>query len=100
MIYRHENGFNEFARHLTKEFCIENLLFIVELQQWQTSLGLEMGKIESSDLNISLLDNAPKSQIVASGDCYIQLHLVNIYMNPRQKCDFIIRTCLYCVYNN
>eukprot|EP01083_Nonionella_stella_P034927 95490_1 len=34
-----KHGFNSFARHLTKEFCLENLLFFVETQQWLHALG-------------------------------------------------------------
>ena len=71
-ILEDKNGFTQFARHLTKEFCIENLLFIVELQQWQTALELELGRIESNDLGVSLPTNAPRSQIVAADDCYLQ----------------------------
>ena len=71
-ILEDDNGFNEFARHLTKEFCIENLLFILELQQCLISLNLESDKIESSDLNVLLPENAPKSQIVSTKDIYLQ----------------------------
>merc|ERR1711920_572430 len=31
--------FNLFARHLTREWCLENLLFFVETQQWLKSLS-------------------------------------------------------------
>eukprot|EP01083_Nonionella_stella_P090791 253704_1 len=64
-----KHGFNEFARQLTREFCVENLLFFVETHQWQLSLA---GKEQYSCfdtptlMNVQLAENAPKSKIIQS----------------------------------
>eukprot|EP01084_Bolivina_argentea_P319880 554879_1 len=71
-----KHGFNEFARHLTKEFCLENLLFIVETQQWLQSLAknenylyivndsINNKKKGSLTLKLEFPDSAPKSRIL------------------------------------
>eukprot|EP01083_Nonionella_stella_P072977 197022_1 len=74
---QHENGFNLFARHLTKEFSMENMLFFLETQQWikfilrlhQQNPYLVVIKDRSKfhDLcSIKFPDNVPKSSIVQS----------------------------------
>eukprot|EP01084_Bolivina_argentea_P072382 131423_1 len=66
-IVRDDNGFNLFARHLTKEFCLENLLFFVETQQWLNSLKKSHSVVDNQSelLTIKFTDTAPKSRIIA-----------------------------------
>eukprot|EP01084_Bolivina_argentea_P004120 7803_1 len=62
-ILQNEIGFNEFARHLTRELCIENLLFLVETSQWLDVLSEQYGFTEDI-LQLKFTDSAPKSPIV------------------------------------
>eukprot|EP01084_Bolivina_argentea_P069942 127211_1 len=57
------DGFNCFARHLTKEFCLENLLFIVETQQWLTSLLMKEEYQKFIDTDILNKMNINKTHI-------------------------------------
>eukprot|EP01084_Bolivina_argentea_P087392 157838_1 len=73
-ILQSKHGFNAFARHLTKEFCIENLLFVVETQQWLQSLIKdakymqfaedELEKKRPFSLTLEFPETAPKSLII------------------------------------
>eukprot|EP01083_Nonionella_stella_P117693 351033_1 len=77
-ILQDDNGFNLFARHLTKEFSMENMLFVLETQQWiHFILGLHQenpysvaNSNQSSAFvelcSIKFPDNVPKSSIIQS----------------------------------
>merc|ERR1712228_316133 len=63
-----KDGFDAFARHLSKEFCLENLLFFVETQQWLlylTRMSSYRDCINYDDdlIHIRLHATCPKSQI-------------------------------------
>eukprot|EP01083_Nonionella_stella_P033621 92017_1 len=73
-VLENKHGFNEFARHLTKEFAIENLLFFVEILQWEKELlkRKEFAEVSASVwTDITLPHNAPISRIVhPNGDAH------------------------------
>eukprot|EP00486_Rosalina_sp_Unknown_P009925 CAMPEP_0201578170 /NCGR_PEP_ID=MMETSP0190_2-20130828/24932_1 /ASSEMBLY_ACC=CAM_ASM_000263 /TAXON_ID=37353 /ORGANISM="Rosalina sp." /LENGTH=314 /DNA_ID=CAMNT_0048011059 /DNA_START=948 /DNA_END=1892 /DNA_ORIENTATION=+ len=65
-------GFELFARHLAREFAIENLLFYLESAQWLLSFG-DLTAFKNDDKyqqvwcgNIKFPENAPQSRIVNS----------------------------------
>lgn len=60
-----KHGFEGFARHLVKEWCLENLLFLIETQQWIDALRLkdEYQACKQNRLSLQFCDNAPKSRI-------------------------------------
>ena len=69
------DGFNAFARHLTKEFCVENLLFFVETQQWLLYLtrlsAYREFLLDQSDtdlIHVKLHPTCPKSKILGNDD--------------------------------
>eukprot|EP01083_Nonionella_stella_P021486 59554_1 len=65
------HGFNLFARHLSREFCIESLLFFVETQQWKTSLYAKpeyMSFEQTRFMQIVIPQNAPQSRIMEMED--------------------------------
>eukprot|EP01084_Bolivina_argentea_P087396 157842_1 len=51
-VLQHEIGFEYFSRHLSKEYCIENILFFVETHQWLLSLLMkkEYQKFVATDI--------------------------------------------------
>eukprot|EP01084_Bolivina_argentea_P065683 119730_1 len=61
-VISHEIGFNLFARHLTKEWSIECLLFLLETSQWLLSISFSDEII--NDIPFILPSNAPISKIV------------------------------------
>eukprot|EP01084_Bolivina_argentea_P143535 252001_1 len=71
-IMKSHEAFNAYAHHLTKEFCLENLLFFIETQQWIQSLAKKQSYVEyvedemyRSDLySIELTKQLPRSEIV------------------------------------
>merc|ERR1712228_196559 len=65
-ILENKHGFEGFARHLVKEWCLENLLFLIETQQWINQLFLkeEYKDIERNRLVLNFCDDAPKSRIL------------------------------------
>eukprot|EP01083_Nonionella_stella_P014234 40024_1 len=78
-----KHGFNHFARYLTRQFAIENLLFFVETQQWlemlRTKNAYRMSEENDVDvgvhsfgwrhlLGIKLSDYVPKSRIVMNDE--------------------------------
>eukprot|EP01084_Bolivina_argentea_P030191 55979_1 len=83
-VLENKNGFKLFARHLTKEFSIENLLFFIETNQWINMIISQLiATSNDSDnplgnknddeqnvinklLRIKLPKNAPKSRILSS----------------------------------
>ena len=54
-----------FARHLVKEWCLENLLFLIESQQWIDALlaKSEYNGIDHGGLSLKFCADAPKSRI-------------------------------------
>eukprot|EP01084_Bolivina_argentea_P065684 119731_1 len=71
-ILQNEIGFSSFARHLAKQFCIENLLFFIETSQFieyvLAKIRLEQEQYIYDDSNLWILfpENAPKSEIIHS----------------------------------
>eukprot|EP01083_Nonionella_stella_P097108 272969_1 len=76
-ILNNPDGFTNFARHLTRCFCIENLLFLVETQQWlsqfQSTKVVQNSENPVVDVCAFILPpNAPTSTIVTKGNEYDQ----------------------------
>eukprot|EP01084_Bolivina_argentea_P019901 37008_1 len=63
-----EHFFNLFARHLSKEFSIENLLYFLESAEWIHYLRHMDSNIENTEndilLNIRFPETAPKSRLI------------------------------------
>merc|ERR1712176_1581170 len=66
-----KHGFEGFARHLVKEWCLENLLFLIDTQQWIDALRLkeEYRECKQNRLSLQFCDNAPKSAITVTVYC-------------------------------
>lgn len=69
-----KHGFHVFARHLTREFSIENLLFFVETHQWLRTLlsnrtfsSYSIIPNAENLLNIEFHEKVPQSNIVLCG---------------------------------
>eukprot|EP01084_Bolivina_argentea_P245382 410846_1 len=71
-ILEDENGLNLFARHLTHEFAVENLLFLIEIYQYLHSITVNTDNEETNMLSLQVSkfltlkfpETAPKSMIV------------------------------------
>eukprot|EP01084_Bolivina_argentea_P087391 157837_1 len=70
-----KHGFDEYAKHLTKEWCIENLLFFMETQEWINSNNIQ----KNTKIHLTFPDSAPKSKIVYENNNNKYLQAVQLF---------------------